>query len=155
MRSLRHPATLIAIVALGVALTGSAYASGLINGKSIRNGTITGAKLANRTVSSAKLANGAIVPANLSTLVRDGLTYFQPVGATGTVGAGATTVVEAHCPSVAIPISGGYLIPNATNTTTVQVDALDEAGNGWKAQVFNNGASAIQVSVEAVCAFGP
>ena len=175
MRSLRHPATLIAIVALVVALTGSAYASGLINGKSIRNGTITGAKLANRTVTGAKLANrtvtgaklanrtvtgaklanGAIVAANLSTVVRDGLTYFQPVGTTGTVGAGATAVVEAHCPSVAIPISGGYLIPNATNTTTVQVDALDEAGNGWMAQVFNNGASAIQVSVEAVCAFGP
>ncbi len=164
MRSLRHPATLIAIVALVVALTGSAYASGLINGKSIRNGTVTGAKLANRTITGgklanrtitgAKLANGAVVPANLSAVVRGGLNYFQPVRTTGTVGAGATAAVESHCPSFAIPISGGYSIPNATGTT-VQVDDLEQAGNGWMAQVFNSGASAIQVTVDTICAFGP
>jgi hypothetical protein len=154
MRSLRHPATLIAIVALVVALTGSAYASGLISGKSIRNGTITGAKLANHTITGAKLGNGAVVPANLSAVVRGGLNYFQLVRTTGTVGAGATAAVEAHCPSFAVPISGGYSIPNATGTT-VQIDDLELAGNGWMAQVVNSGGSAIQVTVDAICAFGP
>jgi len=155
LRSLRHPATLIALVALVVALTGSAYASGLISGKQIRNGTVTGAKLANHTITGSKLANGTISAGNLSAIVRGGLNYFNPVGASQSVNPGITAVVEAHCPSFAIPISGGYSIPGATNTTTVQVDDLEQVGNGWMAQVYNSGGSPITVTVDAICAFGP
>ena len=46
MRSLRHPATVIASLALLASLVGTGYASGVINGRQIKNGTITGSKLA-------------------------------------------------------------------------------------------------------------
>ena len=153
MRSLRHPATLIAIVALIVALTGSAYASGLISGKQIRNGTITGTKLANHTITGTKLANHTIALSNLSQLVLDGLNYYTLASQSGTVGGGTTSVVEAHCPSYAIPVSGGYSMPGADNTVTVQVDNLDVPGNGWMAQVKNTGVNSIGVTVQAICVY--
>jgi len=158
MRALRHPATLISIVALIVALTGSAYASSVISGKQIRNGTITGAKLANRTITGAKIANGTIVPANLSDIVRNGLNYFVPFNASGTIAAGSDSVVEALCPGGGyfVPVSGGYSAPSLTPSATVQVSELDEAGNGgWKVQIDNTGPSAIPVVVQVLCAEGP
>ena len=157
MRALRHPATLISIVALIVALTGSVYASSLISGKQIRNGTITGAKLANRTITGAKIANGTIAPANLSNIVRFGLNYFVPFNASGTIAAGSDSVVEAFCPNSAfVPVSGGYSAPALTPSATVQVSELDEAGNGgWKVQIDNTGPSAIPVVVQVLCAASP
>jgi hypothetical protein len=56
MHSLKHPSTIIATLALIVALGGSAYASGLINGSQIRNGTITGSKIHSGTITANKLA---------------------------------------------------------------------------------------------------
>jgi hypothetical protein len=46
MRSLKHPATIIATLALIVALAGTGYASGVISGSQIRNNSISAAKLA-------------------------------------------------------------------------------------------------------------
>jgi len=152
MRSLRHPATLIATVALIVALTGSAYASGLISGKQIRNGTITGAKLANHTVTGSKLANGTISLGNLSKLVLDGLNYFTVAYGQGSVAAGSSSVVEAHCASNEIPVSGGYVMASAVNSVTVQIDALDQSSNAWMAAVKNAGTGPVGVTVEAICA---
>lgn len=56
-----RPATLIAILALFVAVGGTATAaSGLINGKKIKNNTVTGKKLKNKTVTKNKLAPATI-----------------------------------------------------------------------------------------------
>jgi hypothetical protein len=153
MRSLRHPATIIASLALVASLVGTGYASGLINGRQIKNGTITGTKLANHTITSTKLANHTIAFSNLSQLVLDGLNYYTLASQSGTVGGGTTSVVEAHCPSYAIPVSGGYSMPGADNTVTVQVDNLDVPGNGWMAQVKNTGVNSIGVTVQAICVY--
>lgn len=60
IRKLR-PATIIAILALFVAVGGTATAaSGLINGKKLKNNTVTGKKLKNKTVTKNKLAPATI-----------------------------------------------------------------------------------------------
>jgi hypothetical protein len=60
MKALRQPATIISILALGVALTGTASAITMISGAQIKNGTITGNKLKNYTIPGVKIANGTI-----------------------------------------------------------------------------------------------
>ncbi len=56
-----RPATLIAMLALFVAIGGTATAaSGLINGKKIKNNTVTGKKLKNRTITKNKLAPATV-----------------------------------------------------------------------------------------------
>jgi len=155
MRSLRHPATIIASLALVASLVGTGYASGLINGRQIKNGTITGSKLANHTITGTKLANHTIALSNLSQPVLDGLNYFTLASQSGTVGGGTTSVVEARCPSYTLPLSGGYSMPGADNTVTVQIDNLELPGNGWMVQVKNTGVNSIGVTVQAVCFYGP
>jgi hypothetical protein len=49
------PALAISLLALFVALGGSAYAAAAINGKNIKNGTVTGKKLKNRSVGGTKI----------------------------------------------------------------------------------------------------
>jgi hypothetical protein len=51
---------IVALLALCVALGGSAYAASQINGRSIKNGTITGKKLHNRTITSRQIARTTI-----------------------------------------------------------------------------------------------
>ena len=75
-RSLRHPATVIAPLALLASLVGTGYASGLINGRQIKNGTITGSKLANNTIPGSKLQNDTIPLQKLSPPVVLGLHYI-------------------------------------------------------------------------------
>ena len=56
-----RPATIIAILALFVAVGGTATAaSGLINGKNIKNNTVTGKKLKNKTITKNKLAPATV-----------------------------------------------------------------------------------------------
>jgi hypothetical protein len=50
----------VAIVALIVALGGSAYAAVKLNGKNIKNGTITGNKLKNKTITTKKLSGSTV-----------------------------------------------------------------------------------------------
>jgi hypothetical protein len=54
------PATVIATLALFVAIGGSATAAGLINGKDIKPGTVTAKQLKNKAVTKAKLAPSAV-----------------------------------------------------------------------------------------------
>jgi hypothetical protein len=56
-----RPATVIALIALFVAVGGTATAaSGLINGKKLKNNTVAGKKLKNKTVTKKKLAPATI-----------------------------------------------------------------------------------------------
>lgn len=85
MRSvnLKHPATVIAMVALVVAVGGgtAAYASGLINGSQIRNHSIAAKKLTRSAVKSLHGRRGARGPAGAT----------GPTGATGAPGATGAT----------------------------------------------------------------
>lgn len=56
-----RPATAIALLALFVAVGGTATAaSGLINGKKIKNSTVTGKKLKNKTITKNKIAPATV-----------------------------------------------------------------------------------------------
>jgi|1185.fasta_scaffold1327294_1 hypothetical protein len=80
MKSLKHPATLIAALALFVALGGGAYASGLISGSHIKNHSIAAKKLTKRAV---RTLHGRRGPRG-------------PVGEAGPAGPAGSAVAYAH-----------------------------------------------------------
>ncbi len=101
-----RPATLVAMLALFVAIGGSATAaSGLINGKQIKNKSIAGKKLKNKTITKNKLA-----PATVKSL--KGQNGAQgPKGAKGDPGAdGVVSPVYKEFSSVNIPVDGSMAI---------------------------------------------
>jgi hypothetical protein len=111
MKSLRHPATIISIVALVVALTGTAGAISMINGSQIKNGTITGVKLRNSTITGTKIANHTIPQVKMSRpLLRD---YD---GEQITLAPGQHMVTGAVCPRSWTAISGGYSLGSVIKT---------------------------------------
>lgn len=70
------PAMLVALVALFVALGGSAYAVNAIGTNQIKNGAVTTPKLANNAVTTAKVSSGAIARAK----IRDGAVGPDQIG---------------------------------------------------------------------------
>jgi hypothetical protein len=62
---LLHPATIIAVIALLVALTGAGYAATQIGTAQLKNNAVTTAKLKNNAVTTAKLKNNAVTTAKL------------------------------------------------------------------------------------------
>lgn len=86
MKHLKHPATVIAALALFVALGGGATASILISGSHIRNHSIAKKKLTRKTISALRGHRGP-----------RGLT--GPQGATGARGPAGTAVAYAHITS--------------------------------------------------------
>ncbi|MGK2877144.1 MAG: hypothetical protein ACSLFF_00985 [Solirubrobacterales bacterium] len=76
------PSMVVAMIALVVALSGSAYAAVTINGKNIKKGT----------VASKQIKNGTIIKADLSKK----LSVTGPQGPQGVPGAAAATNVVTH-----------------------------------------------------------
>jgi len=68
IKRLPSPALVIALVALFVALGGSAYAlsRNSVKSKNIKNGAVTTKKIKNKAVTAGKLAPGAVTPATIS-----------------------------------------------------------------------------------------
>lgn len=60
------PGTVIACIALFVALSGAAYAAKTIKTQNLANGAVTAAKLRNGAVVNAKLRNGAVTGAKIA-----------------------------------------------------------------------------------------
>jgi hypothetical protein len=101
---LLHPATIIAVIALLVALSGAGYAAtkigtaqlknNAVTTPKIKNGAVSTAKLKNNAVNSSKLASGAVAAADLGNgavtgakLANDAVTAAKIAG--GAVGASA------------------------------------------------------------------
>ncbi len=61
------PAMLVALLALFVALGGSAYAVNKVGTNQIKNNAVTTAKIRNSAVTTAKISNGAVSAAKLGT----------------------------------------------------------------------------------------
>src|ERR1700758_1371724 len=83
MKYLKHPATVIAALALFVALGGGAWASGLVSGSQIRNHSIAAKKLTRHAIMTLRGRRGL-----------RGLT--GPQGPAGPRGAAGTAVAYAH-----------------------------------------------------------
>src|SRR5947208_709341 len=118
MRRLPSPAMIVALLALCVALGGSAYAAGKINGKNIKNGTISGKKLKNRTITTKKLSSSAIG----SLGGRRGPRGYKGLrGARGAKGADGTALAYARVGSdgtIDTARSKGIAQTNVSHTTT-------------------------------------
>jgi hypothetical protein len=95
-RLMPSPAMVVALVALFMALGGSAYAL-VITGASIKNGTVRGADIRNRSLTGTDMAGNrvggkAIKESSLGTVpaaaLADGMTRFAVVAANGTLSRG-------------------------------------------------------------------
>jgi hypothetical protein len=81
------PASVLALVALFVALGGVSYAAATINGKNIKNNSIPGKKLKNRAVTNKKVKPNSLGANRLTAAARASLRGAQgPQGAQGAAG---------------------------------------------------------------------
>ena len=125
---LLHPATIIATIALLVALSGVGYAATKIGTAQLKNNAVSTAKLKNNAVSTAKLKNGAVSTAKLknnavnSSKLASGAVRAADLGA-GSVGGAAL----ANGAVTAAKIAGG-----AVGTSALATGSVDSAklGNG-------------------------
>jgi hypothetical protein len=115
IRSRFTSAHLIALLALFVALGGSAYAFHLgknaVKTKNIKDGAVTEAKLANGAVTTAKLAAGAVKSPSVVVRV-----------ASKPLNEGSNAVPEAHCQPGEVATGGGGLTAN--QSADVQLNIL-------------------------------
>jgi hypothetical protein len=164
---MRTPSASLAVstLALAVALTGTASATGLINGQSIKNHTITANKLAKGAVTARAVRDHAITPAALADGVSVYNTVNAPAGPQGPPGAngviaidpsklvvavsdditsvpGSTRVnTQALCPANTYVVGGGNTeVPFSSNSEVVVTGSapyLDNGAQGWQVTVRN------------------
>lgn len=126
---IRRPraSTVIASLALFVALGGSATAATLITGGKIKDGTITGKDVKNSTLTGAKVKNGSLGSSDLSTAARGSLKGAKgdtgPAGPTGPAGApgaqGPRGIVSPRVQTL-----GSKTIEDGPGNTTVLSNAI-------------------------------
>ncbi len=85
-RFIPSPAMAVALVALMVALSGSAYAAGKISGKNIKSSSITGKQVKNSSLTGSDIKNGSIQQKDLSSSI----STVGPKGDKGDAGANGT-----------------------------------------------------------------
>ena len=116
-----RPATLIAMLALFIAIGGTATAaSGLINGKKIKKGTITGKQIKNQTITSGKFS-----PATLASL--EGAQ--GPKGERGEKGAQGLPGVQGEPGGKGNPGAPGLPGPEVINAFTADNDVNNQPAN--------------------------
>lgn len=142
------PAMVVAIVALVVALAGTAYAAQTINGGAIKKQTIGGGKLKQKTLTGFQINTDklGVVPAakraahtywavvnNPTGAGNAALARASDAGTTATEGGGAVTVVfpanVSGCADVAGRDNAGTSVPGAgyaqTNTSPANANAIE------------------------------
>ena len=171
---MKHPATIIACVALFVALGGSAFAvSSAIDGHALKNRSVPAKKLTRSAVASLHGRRG---PRGFRGIQGPrGFQGFQgiqgiqgiqgPQGTQGPPGVqsitrvrhdqsvdpGVVTLVYAFCPAGTVGLSGGY--SHGGPLSNVFIDADAGGGSGWVIGFDNfNSPDAVVVSVFAYCA---
>ena len=83
----RSPSMLVALIALALAVTGSATAASLITSKQIKNNSVTSADIRNNSVTSRDIRNRTIGLVDISTAARNALKGQQgPAGPQGPPG---------------------------------------------------------------------
>jgi hypothetical protein len=150
------PAMVVAVIALIVALAGTAYAAQTINGGAIKKQTIGGGKLKKKTLTGFQIntAKLGVVPAatraahtywavvnNPATPGNATLARASDAGITATEGGGAVSVAfplnVTGCANVSARNNAGTTVPNAgyaqtnssaANPNAVEVHTRDKAG---------------------------
>jgi hypothetical protein len=88
------PAMVVAVIALIVALGGSAYAAHKIGSKNLKKNAVTTKKIKDGAVTSGKLANGAVTGAKLA---KGAVGVVMRQGAPVTITSGSATHLDANC----------------------------------------------------------
>jgi hypothetical protein len=171
------PALVVALVALLLALSGSATAALVTTGSSIKDGTITGKDVKNRTLGSKELSKKAISsltgergpqgpagprgadglqgPAGPAGPVK--LVHKQ--GTNSQIAPGATAGFAVGCPeSASNVVGGGYDVGPGTPDVRVlrsePADGGDPDGipdDNWDVMVHNAGATPLTLTTYAIC----
>ena len=141
LRRPRH-ATLVAYLALFVALGGSSYAALRVTGKNVPKDALTGADIKKLT---AKDFKGGDVPTDATIVVS------QPPNITANAGQRMSGL--AQCPPDTVATGGGYLGTDGVKGAVVMdVPAASpaiQAGQGWYVEVLAD--QALTFTVYAVC----
>src|SRR5919204_6634018 len=167
-------AHVIALVALFVALGGSAFAAAKIGTKDIKNGAVTAKKIRNQAVKTKKIANGAVGNAKIhaaavthgkiaanavgtGNLIDESVTAAKLAGteegvATRTVPPNGTLNVTVDCPSGDQAISGGYTTPPGGQVEVTRMRRFSEAS--WAFTFHNNSGAAHPVDARVTCLVG-
>jgi len=128
------PALVISIVALCVALGGSAYAATQITSKQIRNGTIQGVDIKNGTILSSKLGSGVqklLTAKPAASAASTGKLGYEAVRKAGPENQPANTIVTAA--TLTVP-AGAYVI-----TANTIMTAFTGSTNPLEALLGTNG----------------
>src|SRR5919204_655399 len=147
-------AHVIALVALFVALGGSAFAAAKIGTKDIKNGAVTAKKIRNQAVKTKKIADGAVGNAKIhSAAVTHGKLAGTEEGvATRTVPPNGTLNVTVDCPTGDQAISGGYTTPPGGQVEVTRMRRFSEAS--WAFTFHNNSGAAHPVDARVTCLVG-
>ncbi len=148
IRKHANPASLIAMVALFVALGGVSYAAATINGKDIKNGTIAGKKLKNKAVTGGKVKNDSLT----GTQVNEGTLGKVPSAASADQAASATNATNA-----ATAANANAIADNTVSSAKVQDGSLTGHDVGRRAgtktfdfgSIAANACEAFPISVDA------
>jgi hypothetical protein len=140
MRFLKHPATVIATVALVIAVGGgtAAYASGLIDGSQIKNHSIAAKKLTKSAIESLRGKRGRTGPAGSR----------GPAGPSGATGAQGPQGVPGKPAPILQRLSGDFSGTNASVATSldgVQFGPYTDGG-AWGGSVRYDGADGMTLS---------
>ena len=145
---LPSPAMTVALIALGVALGGSAVAgTGLITGAQIEDHSVGLNDLTYSAIATLRGRQGPPGPPGTTASIARKLVI---VHATSNITAGAVGSATAHCPSGSVILSGG----GHTNGQGLWVSApiaLLGAGTGWQAGATSFSTLPSQVDATAIC----
>lgn len=130
-----RPATILAVLALFVAIGGTATAAGLINGSKIKQGTVTGKQIKNGTITKTKITTATIAALAGEQGTRGAQGEQGPKGPNGDPGApgapGTTTLVKtgtktAQNPNLEVNQVVMSDLPGSRYIATAKVTALSQ-----------------------------
>lgn len=163
VRSLKSPGTLLGIIAIVLACTGSAVAGSLITGKQIAKHTITARNIKRSAITGSEIKNKSLTPIDFQGSVQGpqgaqgppGLTSITRVNAPATPQGpfGSGTEVQAStatCPAGMFVTGGGF---NAASIDDIVGFAIS-GPTTYTVIAVNEFSSAGSISAHAVCATG-
>lgn len=118
-RLLPSPSMVVALIALVVALSGTAYAAATINGKNIKKGTITSKQVKDKSLTGTDIKDGSILKADLSSSVGT----IGPQGPKGDPGSARAYANVTNAPALVPERTSGFIAVrrNATGQYCVQL----------------------------------
>lgn len=155
------PSMVVAVIALVVALSGTAYAAATINGKNIKKGTITSKQIKDKTITGTDIKDGTIAGKDVKagTLTADKIAAGVIPTVTPTPIASVSSTTD-----FTVPLGGGdatgmtldYTVPAGANKIVVTFNVSCEVsttvdGQSLAARIKVDGTDAAPVAYQTIC----